>query len=121
MKKAIFILGILVALLNTCTAGKVIRYSFYVENHGDYYFRNSCYGIDDKPFHRLLITDCGGYKNLAKSITSFGLIKSNEEVTNTYKQAVSMYLNQKYSACEISNFDDLGGNIFEAFYSCEES
>ena len=66
------------------------------------------YGIDDKPFHRLLITDCGGYKNLAKSITSFGLIKSNEEVTNTYKQAVSMYLNQKYSACEISNFDDLG-------------
>lgn len=121
MKKALLIFGILVALLNTCTAGKVIRYSFYVENHGDYYFRGSCYGIDDKPFQRLLITDCGGYKNLAKSITSFGLIKSDEEVTEIYKEAVSMYLNQKYSACGISSFNDLGGNIFEVFYFCEES
>ena len=115
-----FLFGFIVAisLLSSCTIDKVIDYSFYVEKHGDYKSDGLCFGIDDQPRQRLLVTDCGGYQNVITSVITLGLSRSSQEVAAVYSAAASRYLEAIYSGCEISVFSDLGGKIFEVFYSC---
>ena len=85
-------------LLHSCGFEKAIDYSFYVPEHGDYEINGKCFGIEDQPGQRLLIT---------------------ERISTTYKNATEEYLNSKYEGCEITSSSDLGGRIFEVFYSCE--
>ena len=105
--------------LNSCTLEKAIDYSFYVSAHGEYEINNHCFGIDDEPGERLLITDCGGYLNVITSTLTLGLLTSSGNTTNTYRAATKYYLDSKYESCNIKNLHDYGGRLFEIFYSCE--
>ena len=113
----IFVSAIL--FLNSCTLEKAIDYSFYVSAHGEYEINNHCFGIDDEPGERLLITDCGGYLNVITSTLTLGLLTSSENTTNTYRAATEYYLDSKYESCNIKNLHDYGGRLFEIFYRCE--
>ena len=108
-----------ILLLHSCGLAKAIDYSFYVPEHGDYEINGKCFGIEDQPGERLLITDCGGYINVLVATFTLGLSLSTERISTTYKNATEEYLNSKYEGCEITSSSDLGGRIFEVFYSCE--
>ena len=104
--------------LNSCGLVKAINYSFYVPEHGEYEINGKCYGIENQPGERLLITDCGGYINVLISTFTLGLSFSSERIVRTYNNAAKVYLGSKYEGCEISKLTDLGGRIFEIFYTC---
>jgi hypothetical protein len=97
---------------------KAVDYSFYVTQHGDYEFNGRCFGIDDEPEERLLITDCGGYLNVLTSTVTLGLLRSSEEISSIYRIAAVEYLDSIYTDCEIYNVRDYGGRLFEIHYDC---
>ena len=78
-----------------------------------------CFGIENQPGERLLITDCGGYINVLIATFTLGLSFSSERIVQTYTNAAKNYLDSKYDVCKISKLTDLGGRIFEIFYVCE--
>ena len=116
--KKIFPSAISIFFLSSCGLAKAIDYSFYVPEHGEYEIQGHCFGIEDQPGVRLLITDCGGYANVLTSTLTMGLSHSSERTTATYKNATNEYLGLFYEECEISSSRDLGGRMFEFFYSC---
>ena len=105
-------------LLSSCVVIRAADYSFNAPNHEDFFVVDHCYVIDDWPGDRLLITDCGGYLNLLISVVTFGLAKSEEAVARSYRDAALDYLAQGQLACGLQRTKDLGGRIFEIFYSC---
>ena len=105
--------------LNSCGLVKAINYSFYVPEHGEYEINGKCYGIENQPEERLLITDCGGYINVLIATFTLGLSFSSKRTLKAYKDASEEYLDSKYKGCEITGLKDLGGRIFEIFYRCE--
>jgi len=117
--KNIFALVALLLLLDSCGLVKAIDYSFYVPEHGEYEINGKCYGIENQPGERLLITDCGGYINVLIATFTLGLSFSSERIVQTYTNAAKNYLDSKYDVCKISKLTDLGGRIFEIFYVCE--
>ena len=78
-----------------------------------------CYGIENQPRERMLITDCGGYLNVLQSTFTLGLSLSSERTLKSYSDAAKAYLDSKYEGCEFSEVTDLGGRIFEMYYFCE--
>ncbi|MBG73239.1 MAG: hypothetical protein CMQ50_10165 [Gammaproteobacteria bacterium] len=116
--KKIFPVVISIFFLSSCGLTKAIDYSFYVPEHGEYEIQGHCFGIEDQPGVRLLITDCGGYVNVLTSTLTMGLSHSSERTTATYKSATNEYLGLFYEECEITSSRDLGGRMFEFFYSC---
>ena len=116
--KKIFPVVISIFFLSSCGLAKAIDYSFYVPEHGEYEIQGHCFGIEDQPGVRLLITDCGGYVNVLTSTLTMGLSHSSEPTTATYKSATNEYLGLFYEECEITSSRDLGGRMFEFFYSC---
>ena len=116
--KKFFAVATAILLLSSCGLVKAIDYSFYVPDHGEYEIHGSCFGIEDQPNQRLLITDCGGYINVLVSTLSLGLLRSSERTSTIYKNATKEYLGIKYAECEITKSRDLGGRMFEFFYSC---
>ena len=117
--KNIFTLVALLLLLDSCGLAKAIDYSFYVPEHGEHEINGKCYGIENQPGERLLITDCGGYINVLIATFTLGLSFSSERIVQTYTNAAKNYLDSKYDVCKISKLTDLGGRIFEIFYVCE--
>ena len=117
--KKIFAVATAILLLSSCGLVKAIDYSFYVPDHGEYEIHGNCFGIEDQPKQRLLITDCGGYINVLVSTLSLGLSRSSERTSTIYKNATKEYLGTKYAECEITKSRDLGGRMFEFFYSCQ--
>ena len=117
--KNIFALVALLLLLDSCGLAKAIDYSFYVPEHGEHEINGKCYGIENQPGERLLITDCGGYINVLIATFTLGLSFSSERIVQTYTNAAKNYLDSKYDVCKISKLTDLGGRIFEIFYVCE--
>ena len=116
--KKIFPVVISIFFLSSCGLTKAIDYSFYVPEHGEYEIQGHCFGIEDQPGVRLLITDCGGYVNVLTSTLTMGLSHSSERTTATYKSATNEYLGLFYEECESTSSRDLGGRMFEFFYSC---
>ena len=116
--KKIFAVVATILLLSSCGLVKAIDYSFYVPDHGEYEIHGNCFGIEDQPRQRLLITDCGGYINVLVSTLSLGLSRSSERTSTIYKNATKEYLGGKYAECEITKARDLGGRMFEFFYNC---
>ena len=117
--KIFFALIALLLLLHSCGLAKAIDYSFYVPEHGEYEIKGKCYGIENQPGERLLITDCGGYINVLVATFTLGLSFSSKRTLKAYKDASKEYLDSKYKDCEIIGLKDLGGRIFEIFYRCE--
>lgn len=117
--KNIFALVVLPLLLHSCGLAKAIDYSFYVPEHGEYEINGKCFGIENQPGERLLITDCGGYINVLIATFTLGLSFSSERIVQTYSNAAKKHLDSKYEGCKISKLTDLGGRIFEIFYVCE--
>ena len=117
--KNIFALVVLPLLLHSCGIAKAIDYSLYVPEHGEHEINGKCYGIENQPGERLLITDCGGYINVLIATFTLGLSFSSERIVQTYTNAAKNYLDSKYDVCKISKLTDLGGRIFEIFYVCE--
>ena len=117
--KIFFALVALLLLLDSCGLAKAIDYSFYVPEHGEHEINGKCYGIENQPGERLLITDCGGYINVLVSTFTLGLSFSSKRTLKAYKDASEEYLDSKYKGCEITGLKDLGGRIFEIFYRCE--
>ena len=117
MKKCFAVVAAIL-LLSSCGLVKAIDYSFYVPDHGEYQIQGNCFGIEDQPKQRLLITDCGGYINVLVSTLSLGLSRSSERTSTIYTNATKEYLGIKYAECEITKSRDLGGRMFEFFYSC---
>ena len=118
MQKLFTLIPVLL-LLHSCGLAKAIDYSFYVPEHGEYEINGSCYGIEDQPGERLLITDCGGYINVLVATFTLGMSISSERISKRYKNAIKDYLDSNYENCEINKVIDLGGRIFEVFYSCK--
>ncbi len=116
--KKIFAVVAAIWLLGSCGLVKAIDYSFYVPDHGEYEIHGNCFGIEDQPNQSLLITDCGGYINVLVSTLSLGLSRSSERISTIYKDATKEYLSIRYAECEITKSRDLGGRMFEFFYSC---
>ena len=106
-------------LLSSCGLAKAIDYSFYVPEHVEFKFDGDCYGIENQPRERMLITDCGGYLNVLQSTFTLGLSLSSEQTSRSYSHAAKVYLDSKYEGCEFSEVTDLGGRIFEIYYFCE--
>ena len=119
--KNFFTLATTILFLNSCGLAKAIDYSFYVPEHGEYEINGSCYGIEDQPGERLLITDCGGYINVLVATFTLGLSISSERTSKRYENATKEYLDSNYEVCKINKFIDLGGRIFEVFYRCEST
>ena len=117
--KIFFALIALLLLLHSCGLAKAIDYSFYVPEHGEYEIKGKCYGIENQPGERLLITDCGGYINVLVATFTLGLSFSSKKTLKAYKDASEEYLDSKYKGCEIIGLKDLGGRILEIFYRCE--
>ena len=117
--KIFFTLATAILFLNSCGLSKAIDYSFYVPEHGEYEINGKCYGIEDQPGERLLITDCGGYINVLVATFTLGMSISSERISKRYKNAIKDYLDSNYENCEINKVIDLGGRIFEVFYSCK--
>ena len=119
--KTFFTLATAVLFLSSCGLSKAIDYSFFVPEHGEYEINGRCYGIEDQPGERLLITDCGGYINVLLASFTLGLSISSERTSKRYKNATKEYLDSNYTVCKINKFIDLGGRIFEVFYRCEST
>ena len=117
--KNLFALIALLLLLHSCGLAKAIDYSFYVPEHDEYEIKGECYGIENQPRERLLITDCGGYINVLIATFTLGLSISSNRTLEAYQNATKEYLDSKYEGCEITGLKDLGGRIFEIFYRCE--
>ena len=105
--------------ISGCGLVKAIDYSFYVAEHTEFEFEGKCYGIENEPLERLLITDCGGYLNVVVSTLTIGLAQSGVKTTRRYMSAAETYLQSKYSVCTVTNHRDHGGRIFEIFYACQ--
>jgi len=114
----IFLAIAAITFLSSCSLAKAVDYSFYVTEHGDYELNGRCFGIDDEPRERLLITDCGGYLNVLTSAITLGLSRSSEEISSIYRIATEEYLDSKYADCEIDKVIDYGGRLFEIYYHC---
>ena len=109
---------LLAFLLPSCVVVRAVDYSFNAPNHEDFFIADHCYAIDDWPGDRLLIADCGGYLNLLISVVTFGLAQSEESVARSYRDAALDHLAQSQLSCSLNRAKDLGGRIFEIFYSC---
>ena len=119
--KIFFTLATAILFLNSCGLSKAIDYSFYVPEHGEYEINGKCYGIEDQPGERLLITDCGGYINVLVATFTLGLSVSSQRISKRYINATKAHLDSNYEGCKINKFIDLGGRIFEVFYRCEST
>jgi hypothetical protein len=106
-------------LVSACGFTKAIDYSFFVPEHVEYELDGKCYGIENQPRERMLITDCSGYLNALQSTLTLGLSLSPENISKSYSNAARAYLDSEYEGCELSNITDLGGRIFEVYYFCE--
>ena len=118
MTKLLAVAAVL-TLLSSCGLAKAIEYSFYVPEHVEFELDGKCYGIENQPRVRMLITDCGGYLNVLQSTLTLGLSISSEQTSKSYSYAAKAYLDSKYEGCEFLEVTDLGGRIFEIFYFCE--
>ena len=67
------VLCLLALCLVSCVVDRAVDYSFNAPNHEEFMVAGRCYGVDDWPGDRLLITDCGGYFNLLISTVTLGL------------------------------------------------
>ena len=99
-------------LLGSCGLAKAIDYSFYVPEHVEFELEGKCYGIENQPRERMLITDCGGYLNVLQSTFTLGLSLSSERTLKSYSDAAKAYLDSKYEGCEFSEVQKLSGNEF---------
>ena len=106
-------------LVSACGFTKAIDYSFFAPEHVEYELDGKCYGIENQPRERMLITDCGGYLNTLQSTLTLGLSLSPEQISKSYTSAARVYLDSKYKGCEFTDITDLGGRIFEIYYFCE--
>lgn len=106
-------------LVSACGSTKAIDYSFFAPEHVEYELDGKCYGIENQPRERMLITDCGGYLNTLQSTLTLGLSLSPEQISKSYTSAARVYLDSKYKGCEFTDITDLGGRIFEIYYFCE--
>ena len=118
MTKLLAVAPVLI-LLGSCGLAKAIDYSFYVPEHVEFELEGKCYGIENQPTKRLLVTDCGGYLNVLQSTLTLGLSLSSERTLKSYSDAAKAYLDSKYEGCEFSEVTDLGGRIFEIYYFCK--
>ena len=118
MTKLLAVAAVL-TLLSSCGLAKAIDYSFYVPEHVEFKFDGDCYGIENQPRERMLITDCGGYLNVLQSTFTLGLSLSSERTLKSYIDAAKAYLDSRYEGCEFSEVTDLGGRMFEMYYFCE--
>ena len=59
-------------LVSACGLTKAIDYSFFVPEHVEYELDGKCYGIENQPRERMLITDCSGYLNALQSTITLG-------------------------------------------------
>ena len=120
MKLRLLLLTATLNLLSSCGLSKAVEYSFFVPEHIEYEAAGECYGIENQPRERLLITDCGGYLNVISSTVTLGLSLSSEDKASAYIEVAKEYLDTKYESCQVTKFSDLGGRIFEIFYSCTD-
>lgn len=111
-------LCLLALSLTACVVVRAVDYSFNAPEHEELIVAGHCYGVDDWPGDRLLITDCGGYVNLLISTISLGLAQSDAAVTARYLEAALSYLGRMQQTCHVVRMEDLGGRIFEVFYRC---
>ena len=111
-------LCLLALSLTACVMVRAVDYSFNAPEHEELIVAGHCYGVDDWPDDRLLITDCGGYVNLLISTISLGLAQSDAAVTARYLEAALRYLGRTQQPCHAVRTEDLGGRIFEVFYRC---
>ena len=120
MTKLLAVVAVL-TLVSSCGLAKAIDYSLLVPEHVELELEldGKCYGIENQPRERMLITDCGGYLNVLQSTFSLGLSLSSERTAQFYSGAAKAYLDTKYVGCEFSEVTDLGGRIFEMYYFCE--
>ena len=118
MTKLLAVAPVLI-LLGSCGLAKAIDYSFYVPEHVEFELEGKCYGIENQPTKRLLVTDCGGYLNVLQSTFTLGLSLSSERTLKSYSDAAKAYLDSRYEGCEFSEVTDLGGRMFEMYYFCE--
>lgn len=56
MTKLLAVAPVLI-LLGSCGLEKAIDYSFYVPEHVEFELEGKCYGIENQPTKRLLVTD----------------------------------------------------------------
>ena len=73
-----------------CGLAKAIDYSSMF--HAEFELEGKCYGIENQPTERLLITDCGGYLNVLQSTFTLGLSLSSERTLKSYSDAAKAYL-----------------------------
>ena len=111
-------LCLLALSLTACVVVRAVDYSFNAPEHEELVVAGHCYGVDDWPGDRLLITDCGGYVNLLISTISLGLTQSDAAVTARYLEAALSYLGRTQQTFHVVRMEDLGGRIFEVFYRC---
>ena len=100
-------------------ASKAVEYSFFVPEHIEYEVAGECYGIENQPRERLLITDCGGYLNVISSTVTLGLSLSSEDKASAYIEVAKEYLETKYESCQVTKLSTWEAN-FEIFYSCTD-
>ena len=118
MAKLLAVVAVL-TLVSSCGVAKAIDYSLLVPEHVEFELDGKCYGIENQPRERMLITDCGGYLNVLQSTFTLGLSLSSERTLKSYIDAAKAYLDSRYEGCEFSEVTDLGGRIFEMYYFCE--
>ena len=118
MAKLLAVVAVL-TLVSSCGVAKAIDYSLLVPEHVEFELDGKCYGIENQPRERMLITDCGGYLNTLQSTLTLGLSLSPEQISKSYTSAARVYLDSKYKGCEFTDITDLGGRIFEIYYFCE--
>ena len=118
MTKLLAVVAVL-TLVSSCGLAKAIDYSLLVPEHVEFGLDGKCYGIENQPRERMLITDCGGYLNVLQSTFTLGLSLSSERTLKSYSDAAKANLDSKYEGCEFSEVTDLGGRILEMYYFCE--
>ena len=108
----------LLTVVAVLTLGKLLwaceshrDYSLLVPEHVEFELDGKCYGIENQPRERMLITDCGGYLNVLQSTFTLGLSLSSERTLKSYIDAAKVYLDSRYEGCEFSEVTDLGGRI----------
>ena len=91
MTKLLAVVAVL-TLVSSCGLAKAIDYSLLVPEHVEFELDGKCYGIENQPRERMLITDCGGYLNVLQSTFTLGLSLSSEQTSKSYSHAANCLL-----------------------------
>ena len=116
VKLRLLLLTATLNLLSSCGLSKAVIF-FFVPEHIEYEAAGECYGIENQPRERLLITDCGGYLNIISSTVTLGLSLSSEDKASAYIEVAKEYLDTNMKVAKLRNFLTWRQN-FEIFYSC---